>query len=172
MKAIRDAAQPLPTDAPIPARDKTTGADLARLNESRRATGGDLIAAAGLDPAEPHFRNIGRSAWDGNFALLTHDRNAILTYGNRFTLDLWEMDWQTLVRTPSRLTAPEEDRAARAVIMAQVERDGFTSAYSGRRVSRTGRLFLIENATVWTMCDEKGAGFGTGAFFKSIVRLD
>ena len=42
MKAIRDAAQPLPTDAPIPARDKTTGADLARLNESRRATGGDL----------------------------------------------------------------------------------------------------------------------------------
>jgi hypothetical protein len=132
-----------------------------------RAIGGDLIAAAGLDPAA-----LGRSAWDGNFALLTHDRNAILTYGNRFALDLWEMDWQTLVRTPSRLTAPEEDRAARAVIMAQVERDGFTRAYIGRRVSRSGHLFLIENATVWTMCDEEGAGFGTGAFFKSVVRLD
>lgn len=159
-------------DQPAPDNDWQSSF-VARIAASfGRATGGDLIAAAGLDPAEPHFRNIGRSAWDGNFALLTHDRNAILTYGNRFTLDLWEMDWQTLVRTPSRLTAPEEDRAARAVIMAQVERDGFTSAYSGRRVSRTGRLFLIENATVWTMCDEKGAGFGTGAFFKSIVRLD
>lgn len=132
-----------------------------------RVTGGDLIAEAGLDPAM-----LGRSAWDGNFALLTHDLNAILTYGNRFALDLWEMDWQTLVSTPSRLTAPEEDRAARAAIMAQVERDGFTRAYSGRRVSRSGRLFLIENATVWTMRDEKGAGFGTGAFFKSITRLD
>jgi hypothetical protein len=81
------------------------------------------------------------------------------------------MDWETLIRTPSRLTAPEEDRAARAAIMAAVERDGFTRAYTGRRVSRTGKLFLIENATVFTLTDEKGAGFGTGAFFKSVTRI-
>lgn len=129
-------------------------------------TGGDLVAEAGLDPAA-----LGRSAWEGNFALLTHDTNAILTYGNRFALGLWEMDWETLVRTPSRLTAPEEDRAARAIIMAQVERDGFTRSYTGRRVSRSGKFFLIENATVFTLIDEKGAGFGTGAFFKSVTRL-
>jgi len=131
-----------------------------------RVTGGDLVREAGLDPAA-----LGRSAWDGDFALLTHDLNAILTYGNRFALDLWEMDWKTLVQTPSRLTAPEEDRAARAVIMAAVARDGFTRAYTGRRVSRSGGFFLIENATVWTMTDEEGAGFGTGAFFTSIKRL-
>ena len=131
-----------------------------------RVTGGDLVDEARLDPA-----NLGRSVWDGDFALLTHDRDAILTYGNRFALDLWEMDWETLIRTPSRLTAPEEDRAARAAIMAAVERDGFTRAYTGRRVSRTGKLFLIENATVFTLTDEKGAGFGTGAFFKSVTRL-
>jgi hypothetical protein len=131
-----------------------------------RVTGGDLVDEASLDPA-----NLGRSVWDGDFALLTHDRDAILTYGNRFALDLWEMDWETLIRTPSRLTAPEEDRAARAAIMAAVERDGFTRAYTGRRVSRTGKLFLIENATVFTLTDEKGAGFGTGAFFKSVTRI-
>jgi hypothetical protein len=131
-----------------------------------RVTGGDLIAEAGLDPAA-----LGRSAWEGRFALLTHDANAILTYGNRFALDLWEMDWETLVRTPSRETAPEEDRAARAVIMAAVARDGFTRAYTGRRVSRSGKFFLIENAAVFTLRDEKGAGFGTGAFFKSVTRL-
>jgi hypothetical protein len=136
-----------------------------------RVTGGDLTAEAGLDPAAPHSGNLGRSVWEGNFALLTHDTNAILTYGNRFVLDLWEMDWQTLVRTPSRLTAPEEDRAARAVIMAAVERDGFTRSYTGRRVSRTGQFFLIESATVFTLKDEEGAGFGTGAFFKSVKRL-
>jgi hypothetical protein len=131
-----------------------------------RITGGDLIAEAGLDPAE-----LGRSVWEGNFALLTHDRNAILTYGNRFALDLWEMDWDTLVHTPSRETAPEEDRAARAAIMAEVERNGFTRSYAGRRVSRSGKLFLIENATVFTLIDEEGAGFGTGAFFQSVTRL-
>ena len=131
-----------------------------------RVTGGDLVAEAGLDPAA-----LGASAWDGRFALLTHDTHAVLTYGNRFALDLWEMDWETLTRTPSRETAPHEDRAARAEIMAAVERDGFTRAYTGRRVSRTGKLFLIERATVFTLLDEKGAGFGTGAFFKSVTRL-
>jgi hypothetical protein len=131
-----------------------------------RVTGGDLVSEAGLDPAA-----LGRSAWEGDFALLTHDTGAILTYGNRFALDLWEMDWETLTRTPSRETAPEEDRAARAAIMDAVAREGFTRSYTGRRVSRTGKLFLIENATVFTLKDEKGAGFGTGAFFKSIKRL-
>jgi hypothetical protein len=131
-----------------------------------RATGGDFGSEAGIDRAD-----LGRAVWDGNFALLTHDTNAILTYGNRFALDLWEMDWETLVQTPSRLTAPEEDRAARAIIMAQVERDGFTRSYTGRRVSRSGQFFRIENATVFTLRDEEGAGFGTGAFFKSVMRL-
>jgi hypothetical protein len=131
-----------------------------------RVTGGDLIAEAGLDPAE-----LGKSAWEGQFALLTHDPGAILTYGNRFALDLWEMDWETLVRTPSRQTAPDEDRAARDVIMAEVERSGFTRSYAGRRVSHSGKLFRIENATVFTLIDEEGAGFGTGAFFKSVTSL-
>jgi len=45
MKAIRDPAEKLPTDAPISKRDKTSGADLARLNETQRATGGDLASA-------------------------------------------------------------------------------------------------------------------------------
>ncbi len=131
-----------------------------------RVTGGDLVAEAGLDPAA-----LGRSAWEGRFALLTHDTSAVLNYGNRFGLDLWEMDWETMIRTPSRETASEGDRAARAVLMAEVERNGFTRAYSGRRVSRTGRFFLIENATVFTLRDEKGAGFGTGAFFKTVKYL-
>lgn len=131
-----------------------------------RVTGGDLVAEAGLDPAA-----LGKSAWEGNFALLTHDDNAVLNYANRFALDLWEMDWETMLRTPSRDTAPEDDRASRALVMAEVERNGFVRGYRGRRVSRTGRLFLIENATVFTLTDEKGAGFGAGAFFRSYTPL-
>jgi len=133
-----------------------------------RATGGDLVRDAGLDSA-----SLGRSAWNGDFALLCHSNDAILTYANSFALALWEMDWPTMLITPSRETAPQgEDRDTRAALMEQVARNGFIRNYTGRRVSRSGRLFFIENATVWTMRDEKGARFGTGAFFQSVTRLD
>ena len=132
-----------------------------------RATGGDLVREAGLDPAA-----LGRSAWGGSFALLCHSNDAILTYANRFALDLWEMDWALMRVTPSRETAPQEDRATRAALLDEVARHGFIRNYTGRRVSRTGRHFLIENATVWPMRDAAGAVFGTGAFFQSVTRLD
>ena len=76
-----------------------------------------------------------------------------------------------MTRTPSRETAPPEDRAARAALMDRVARDGFIRDYAGRRVSRTGKLFMIENATVWTLRDDTGAAFGTGAFVPFVTRL-
>jgi len=153
-------------DAPSPANSYQT-AFVARLVASfARAIGGDLMAEAALDPAQ-----LGQSAWEGCFALLTHDMSATLNYANRFTLDLWDMDWETMRRTPSRLTAPEKDRAERGHLMAAVARDGFVRNYTGRRVSRSGKLFLIQQATVWTMTDESGAEFGTGAFFHSVEPL-
>ncbi len=141
---------------------------VARLVASfDRATGGDLVREAGLDPAA-----LGKGAWEGHFALLSHSNDAILTYANRFALGLWEMDWQTMLLTPSRETAPQgEDRDTRAALLDQVSRKGFIRNYTGRRISRSGRLFFIENATVWTMRDETGVAFGTGAFFKSVARL-
>jgi hypothetical protein len=140
---------------------------VARLASSfNRATGGDLVREAGLDPAM-----LGRSAWEGNFALLSHGNDAILTYANRFALELWEMDWQAMLETPSSATAPPEDRASRARLMETVGRDGFARHYAGRRISAKGRLFLIEDVTVWTAKDEKGTGFGAGAFFKSVRML-
>ncbi len=42
MKAIRDITHAIPTDTPVDDKDKTSGADLARLNEVRRATGHSL----------------------------------------------------------------------------------------------------------------------------------
>ena len=131
-----------------------------------RATGGDLVREAGLDPA-----TLGRSAWEGQFALLSHGSDAILAYANRFALDLWEMDWQTMLTTPSSATAPPEDRATRADLMARVARDGFARHYTGRRVSTKGLLFLIQDVTVWTCKDENGAVFGAGAFFSSVKIL-
>lgn len=140
---------------------------VARLVASfDRATGGDLVREAGLDPAA-----LGRSAWEGPFALLSHGPDAILNYANRFALELWEMDWEAMLKTPSSATAPPEDRATRADLMARVAQGGFARHYTGRRISAKGRLFLIQDVTVWTCKDEKGAVFGAGAFFKSVTFL-
>ena len=139
------------------------GAYVTRLADAfARVTGGDLYAEAGIDPAAPGF-----SAWQGNFALLSHrgDAAATLNYANRFVLSLWECDWAQLTVLPSARTAPDVDVPERGVMMERVARDGFVRGYRGRRVSRTGRLFMIENGIVWRLIDGQGS-FGVAAFFR------
>jgi hypothetical protein len=115
----------------------------------------------------------GRDVWVGDFALLTHrgDPQAMLNYGNRFALDLWECDWDHFIATRSSATAPKEGRAAREAMMHQVTQNGFVSGYSGERISRTGRLFLIQDVTIWRLLEENGESFGIAAFFHRVQRL-
>jgi hypothetical protein len=133
------------------------------IDSFARATGKSLIHQAGIDSEAP-----GRSAWLGNFALLTHrgDARATLNYGNAFALSLWEYDWNTFVSTPSAATAPDEASELRDVVMKKVGHDNFVAGYSGARISRTGRRFLIQDVTIWRLMDEAGGSFGVGAFFR------
>ncbi len=115
----------------------------------------------------------GQDVWSGDFALLTHrgDPQAMLNYGNTFALGLWGCDWQQFTATPSSATAPDDDRALREAMMQQVVRDGFVSGYEGRRVSRTGRPFLIQDVTIWRLLEENGDSFGVAAFFSRYRHL-
>jgi len=145
------------------------GGHVARLVETfARATGRDLVADMKLDPAR-----LGRSAWDGDFALLSHrgDGQATMNYANRFGLALWETDWAGLIRMPSEATAPAQDVAERRVMMEEMAQRGFVSGYTGRRISAKGRLFMIENVTIWKLVDAKGQPFGAAATFKTFRRL-
>jgi len=112
----------------------------------------------------------GQGAWQGDFALLTHrgDPDATLNYGNAFALRLWECDWQDFTGLPSAVTAPPEDRASRAAAMEKVAQDNFVRGYSGRRISRKGRLFFIEDGIIWRLLDETGEAFGVGAWFRTV----
>jgi hypothetical protein len=143
---------------------------VARVVRSfEQVTGKSLMREAGLDP-----RALGRSAWSGDFALLTHrgDARAVLNYGNALALRLWEMDWDTFTATPSGDTAPGEASAARDLLMEKVAKDNFVTGYSGERISRRGRRFLIKDVTVWRLLDEKGASFGMAAFFRQFRYLE
>ena len=96
----------------------------------------------------------------------------ILNYGNRRALDLWEMTWAEFTATPSRLTAEPVNRTERARMLKRVADHGFVTDYGGVRISRTGRRFLVEQATVWNVLDGHGARRGQAAAFSRWTWLD
>ncbi len=101
------------------------------------------------------------------FVVVSHadSEDPILNYGNRQALDLWEMTWAEFTATPSRLTAEPVNREERARVLERVAAHGFVTDYRGVRISRTGRRFLVEQATVWNVVDEQGTKRGQAATF-------
>ena len=133
------------------------------LASLRHWTGRDLV-----DPALPMTEQA-RRIFDAPFAVLSHNTAAdpILNYGNRVGMQLFELTWAELNHTPSRLTAEPVHRDERARLLAAVTRNGFIDDYRGVRVSKTGKRFLLERATVWTLLDAKGEPYGQAATFST-----
>ena len=115
-----------------------------------------------------------RQLFHAPFAVLSHDSasDPILNYANQAGLALFELTWDQLVKTASRLTAEPMHREARTALLAAVSRQGYIDHYRGVRVSKTGRRFLIEQATVWNLLDESGAPYGQAATFSEWNFLD
>ncbi|HEY4414275.1 MAG TPA: MEKHLA domain-containing protein [Verrucomicrobiae bacterium] len=101
------------------------------------------------------------------FVLVSHGTQAdpVLNYGNQTALTLWEMPWDELTRTPSRLTAEAPNREERARLLAAVTQRGFIDDYSGVRISKNGKRFRIAQATVWNLLDVRGRPAGQAATF-------
>ncbi|WP_235941777.1 MEKHLA domain-containing protein [Paenibacillus puerhi] len=105
--------------------------------------------------------------------ILSHgvEADPVLNFGSRLALELWEMDWDSFTRMPSRLTAEPMEREVREAFMQAVREKGFVSDYSGVRISGSGARFVIEQATVWNVLDEAGKRCGQAAAFSSYRRL-
>ena len=110
---------------------------------------------------------LAKNVFEAPFVLVSHGTEAdpVLNYGNAAALALWEMSWDELTRTPSRLTAEAPNREERARLLAAVTANGFIDDYSGIRISKTGRRFRIAQATVWNLLDECGNYAGQAATF-------
>jgi hypothetical protein len=93
------------------------------------------------------------------------EEDPLLNYGNQVALELWEMTWENLTRTPSRLTAEPMNRAEREWMLEQAKARGYLDTYRGVRVTSTGRRFLVENALIWTVVDSAGSTVGQAATF-------
>lgn len=132
------------------------------LNSFRHWTGRELI------PRLEHPEYEAHALFLAPFVVVSHgiQDDPILNYGNQLALEVWEMTWDELVATPSRLTAEPVNRAEREWMLEQARRRGFIDNYRGVRISRTGKRFLVENALVWNVVDQAGYRVGQAATFR------
>ena len=130
------------------------------LDSFRRWTGRDLLMRTGRS-------EDAQTLYVAPFVVVSHgiEPDPVLNYGNRFALELWETDWESFTRTPSRLTAEPVNQAERERMLAQAAARGFINDYQGVRITRTGRRFLVENALVWNVVEPDGTRVGQAASF-------
>ena len=131
------------------------------LDSFRRWLGRDLIERKG-SPEEQ-----AKTLYQAPFVVVSHgmESDPILNYGNKIALDLWELDWERFIMTPSRLTAEPVNQAERARMLAQAQAHGFIDDYKGVRISGTGKRFLVEQAIVWNVVGAEGEQLGQAATF-------
>ena len=122
------------------------------LNSFRHWTGRELLERAGDPTYEAH------ALFQSPFVVVSHgmEEDPLLNYGNQVALELWELTWEQLVKTPSRLTAEPMNRAEREWMLEQAKTRGYLDTYRGVRVASTGRRFLVENALIWNVVDAEG----------------
>ncbi|MCA8413905.1 MAG: MEKHLA domain-containing protein [Burkholderia multivorans] len=108
------------------------------------------------------------------FGILAHDTSAdpVFVYGNRRAQAIFEYDWDELTALPSRLSAEPMERHDRQAFLEQVTRDGFVSDYRGVRVTKSGKRFWIEQATVWQLIDATGVVRGQAAMIPHVRAID
>ena len=101
------------------------------------------------------------------FVLLSHDTQAdpVFNFANKKGLTLFEYNWEEFTSTPSRFSAEAFNREERQRLLTLVNKQGYIDHYSGVRISKSGKRFLINNAIVWNIYDENGDYYGQAAVF-------
>lgn len=110
-----------------------------------------------------------RAIFHAPFVIVSHgiEADPILNYGNQLALELWEMDWEMLTKTPSRMTAEPVHRDERALLLKRTTENGYVDDYQGIRISSSGKRFRIDRAIVWNLLDATGSYAGQAATFSS-----
>jgi hypothetical protein len=150
---------------------KSNGYHLAHvkllLDSYQRLLHQPLLAESADEP------DLGLQIFCADFALLSHDTEAdpVFNYANQTALQLFELSWQDLINMPSRFSAEPVNQEERQRLLNKVNSDGYIDDYSGVRISKTGKRFLIQRAVVWNVIDEDGQYYGQAACFKDWVWL-
>jgi hypothetical protein len=143
----------------------------------RRLTGRELIVGAtsvamgasycGGIATEVAPTALRPALWNAPRAVVAHgtETDPVFFYGNRLALELFGMSFEEFARLPSRLSAEPLVQEAREKLLEQVMRQGYVDGYSGVRIAKDGRRFMITDCTVWNLADEAGGLHGQAAVF-------
>jgi hypothetical protein len=139
------------------------------LNSYHRLLGKDLILDRSVSPLD-QAHALDRAPR----VVVSHDTasDPILNYGNQIALSLWEMSWDELTATPSRLTAEPVNWEVRQQMLLQVESQGFIDNYQGVRISKSGQRFMIKKTIIWNLADLTGNYCGQAATFDQWQYID
>ncbi|MEZ5829049.1 MAG: MEKHLA domain-containing protein [Hyphomicrobiales bacterium] len=104
---------------------------------------------------------------DAPACVLAHstDPDPLFIYANQTAQKLFEYSWDEFVALPSRLSAETPDRAERQRLLDAVALDGFATGYTGVRIAKSGRRFLIEDGVLWQLHGQDGTLHGVAATF-------
>ena len=105
--------------------------------------------------------------------VIAHDnaKDPCIKYANAAALHLWSRCWDEMIGMPSRLTAPEKERAKRQEALLNVSEKHVLENYQGVRVNSKGDYFIIKNARIWTIWDEHNMIYGQAATFADWCRI-
>ena len=114
------------------------------------------------------YGTLAQALFNAPFVVVSHNTatDPIFNYGNLKALELFGFSWDEFMRLPSRLSAEPVHQLEREKLLAEVNRKGYIDHYQGIRLTKTGSRFLIKNAVVWNLLDEKGQYVGQAARFE------
>ncbi len=137
------------------------------LNSYRKFVGRELIARG--TPAEDS-----KTLFHAPFVVVAHgtEDDPLLNYGNQTALQLWQMQLDDFIGTPSRKTAEPVHRDERAQLLDRTRKHGFIDDYTGIRIASTGQRFRIHQATVWNVVNAEEAYVGQAAAFADWTMLE
>ena len=101
------------------------------------------------------------------YGILVHNTDADphFIYANGHALASFKYTEEEILTIPSRLSASEQDRPERQRMLEIVLRDGIVFNYSGPRVDKYGRSFMIYDGVVWQLRNPDGQVWGQAALF-------
>ena len=119
------------------------------------------------------IRDQAKQVFEAPYILVAHNATAdpIFQYANKKGLELFEMPWNEFTRLHSKYSAEPQNRQAREQLLSEVLAKGYADNYAGVRISKTGRRFKINAATVWNIIDDDNNKKGQAAVFEDYSYL-
>lgn len=121
-----------------------------------------------LMPENPTNEKLANALFYAPFVVVSHNTAAdpVFNYANLKALELFGFSWEEFTQLPSRLSAEPIHQHERDKLLVEVTQKGYLESYQGIRITKTGCRFLIKNAVVWNLLDNKGIYAGQAARFE------